>query len=653
VLLLSLATFGTLSGAPPAPTGRSAFLAGGLTDEQVVVLAANHAASGHSAPLLLDSANIRPNLRAFLSKYRPDQVTPIGYFQGGQEELRRQLGGWIAPVVPWGPEVPEALWKVLFPKAETAIVCPPGPRRLLLQAACLAGTARAPLVVLHGQEKEEAALRQRLTTWGTRKVYAVGATADALRDLNGMNVVSLADEQAVSGCRLGLLKGPVDTLVVANPADFGKGRAGLSNLAPMLAARRRGALLLTSDKGSDASAVIKAALKEPALSRANNLLLVADFRAIPTERRPDPLRGSKDTIDVEVPGAAKDELFTFATGRLFHRDAAVVPLILAREHLLASATGPRVAVTVGDPDGALSLLETISRNTAKEFRNAGYLTRSLFLRESNPGSLRRLLPEADVFLWEGHASGLYGWGIARWPEPMRPSLVFLQSCGGLTEQNGLAFLERGAVGVIGSPARTFSATGGAIAMAYFDALLYDRQSVGGAMRQAKNFLLAYARLKEQRLGKGVKREGANVRSAWAYTLWGDPTLQLPRPEPPEDALPNIQTEVNGDRITIRLPFETYDKVTTRRYQAVVRPNGRLAGLLTKAEGDTKKTLVPLLFTEVHLSDGPAGKVPRLRSRVAADHWVFLWDARLRTGYLLVQPRVRDGDEIRFVVDWEE
>jgi hypothetical protein len=326
--------------------------------------------------------------------------------------------------------------------------------------------------------------------------------------------------------------------------------------------------------------------------------------------------------------------------------------MLAREQLLANSNGPRVAVTVGDPDGVLSLLETISRNTAKEFRNAGYVTRPLFRRDSNPLSLRRLLPEADVFLWEGHASGLYGWGISRWPEPLRPALVFLQSCGGLTEGNCLPFLEHGAIGVIGSPARTFSATGGALAMAYFDALLYDRQSVGGAMRQAKNFLLAYAKLKEQRLGKGLKREGANVRSAWAYTLWGDPTLQLPRPEPPEDAMPIVQTRVQNDLISIKLPLDTYEKVITNRYQAALRPNGRLAGLLTKTEGQTKKTLVPLLFSEVRLPEAPAGKAPRLSSRVPADRWVFLWDGRLRTGYLLVQPRVRDGDDIRFSVVWE-
>ena len=124
-----------------------------------------------------------------------------------------------------------------------------------------------------------------------------------------------------------------------------------------------------------------------------------------------------------------------------------------------------------------------------------------------------------------------------WDEPVVPSFVFLQSCLALTEEKAQPLLRRGAVGVVGSPVRTYSASGGACSLAFFDALLYDGQSLGGGLRQAKNFLLAYAQLKEKRLGKDAKRSGANVRAAWAFTLWGDPTLTLPRPERPAGALP--------------------------------------------------------------------------------------------------------------------
>jgi hypothetical protein len=654
VLLVTLTVVAASSGRPPQPTGRAAFLASGLSDEQFITLSANFAASGHPGALLLDAPPARRHIRSFLGQYKPDQITPVGSFPKGVESLRQELGGWVAPAMVWDKGPPDALWKLLFPKAETVVVCPAGPRRLLLQAACLAGAARAPLYVLHGARDEGMDLRRRLAGWGTRKVYAVGDALDAVRDLPEGSVVVLPDERAVTTAYLvrQMHKGEVQTLVVANPADVGQGRPGMSSLAPYVAVRHKAALLLTGDKGTDAGEVIRAALKNPVLRHAENLILVGDRRAIPQERRKNPLPGADPFVDVEPPGPGKDEPFTFATGRLFHREPGVVALMLAREELMARSPGPARALVISNPDGGLSLLETISRNTVNDMVNGGFKTDAFFNRQGNRGAVQRLLPEADLFLWEGHLGTLNGYGVVHMHQPLRPSLVFLQSCLALTETNAWAFLDRGAVGVIGSPVRTYSATGGALTMAYFDAMVYDGESVGGSLLQAKNFLIAYAKLKEQRLGTKARLGGANIRSAWAFTLWGDPTLKLPPLAPPKEALPVVRAEVVGDRISLMLPEERYPKVATARYQVAVRPNGRLAGLVTKEEGDPRKILIPMLFAKVRLK-AHGGKRPRLISRVPADHWVFLWDARLHTGYLLVRPRHRDQGEIRFFVSWDD
>src|SRR5207249_3939136 len=90
-------------------------------------------------------------------------------------------------------------------------------------------------------------------------------------------------------------------------------------------------------------------------------------------------------------------------------------------------------------------------------------------------------------------------------------------------------MQRGAVALVGSSTRTYSGTGGAFTLAFFDAALYEDQTLGASLRQSKNFLLSYSLLKQKRLGDRSKLTGANVRSAWAFTLWGDPTLKLPRP----------------------------------------------------------------------------------------------------------------------------
>src|SRR6202011_2797926 len=118
-------------------------------------------------------------------------------------------------------------------------------------------------------------------------------------------------------------------------------------------------------------------------------------------------------------------------------------------------------------------------------------------------------------------------------------------------------------------------------LAFFNALTYEDQSLGASLRQSKNFLLAYTMLKEKRLGEAATRTGANHRTAWAFTLWGDPTLKLPRPATPENALPHIHSETIGNTITITLPEELHEKVKTTKYQVKMMPNARLAGLLRK------------------------------------------------------------------------
>jgi hypothetical protein len=183
-------------------------------------------------------------------------------------------------------------------------------------------------------------------------------------------------------------------------------------------------------------------------------------------------------------------------------------------------------------------------------------------------------------------------------------------------------------------------------------LLYAEPSLGGSLRQAKNFMLAFARLKERRLGTEAKLGGANVRAAWAFTLWGDPTVQLPRPVRPAEALPAVKHVVKGNTIVIALPDAVHDKVESAKYQAAMRANARLAGLVSKQQDSDIHRLVPFVFAEVQLSKGLPGKTPQLRTKLPETHWVFCYDQRLQRGYLLVTPRNSDQGELRFQVCWE-
>ena len=426
---------------------------------------------------------------------------------------------------------------------------------------------------------------------------------------------------------------------------------------------RRAPLLLTNAKGDNAADPVNAATKKRDLRRVDNVLFVADLKAIPMEERANPIPDGKDpTIDMEPLTPTGEDPFSFATGRLFHQDPSVVALMLARERLLARERREKPharkalicsnALTSDDSVG-LPLLETFSRNTAAEFKNRGYDTTTLFGKEVKKDDLRRLLPEADIFLWEGHHNTLIKeYQVHEWGEPLQPSMIFLQSCLALKDYKAQPLLERGAMCVVGSSTRIYSASGGAFALCFFDSLMYENQTAGASLRQAKNFLLAYSLLKQKRLGKDAKLSNANLRSAWAFTLWGDPTLRLPPPVAPEDALPAVNHHRTGNRFPLRQPDQAHEKATPARYKAEMLPNGRLAGLITKHSDDKLQKLVPFVFAEVSLPNVVGNKVPKLTTKLPSNRWVFVWDARRRAGYLLAAPRPTDRDEIRFHVGTE-
>jgi len=640
---------------PPLPTrpDRAVFLAGGLTEKDLITLTANHAASGHPGLVLIDAPRCQLGLRQFLAAYRPEQIIPVGSFPDGLDGLEQRLGQALAVPADWergpGPE----LWRTWFPHADQVVVTAAEPRCLLLQAACLAGALRAPLWVLRGAE-DRAYLSQMLGEWQTRRVLAAGLEGRFAHQLAGVHVIHLPDEAAVRALHWRQL-GEASTLVVANPADTRQRLTGMSVLAPLLAIQHRAPLLLTAAAGDDTAAVVRTALSHPRLRAADHLLLAADLQAIPMERRPNPVPGKDPFIEMEPLTPTGSAPYTFATGRLFHEEPGVVLLQLARRRLLAEqpAGQPRQALVVSNPGDSLPLLEMFSRSTARELAAAGYQTTTLLGDDASADDVRRLLPRQDLFLWEGHHSTLIkDFGFADWSEPLPPSFHLIQSCLALTDTKTHHLFERGALAVAGSSTRIYSATGGSFALAYVNALLHDRQSLGGGLRQAKNFLLAYALLKEKRLGKDARLTGANQRSAWAFSLWGDPTLRLPLPARRTDAAPVLRPQVKGNTIIVPPAAGVRERLSSAKYETRRPPGYHMGGLLTRSDDLGKKELVPLIFTEIALPKAPPQRTPRLRSKLPAASYVFCWDERRRSGWLLIAPRARDVGPLRFQVEWE-
>jgi hypothetical protein len=594
------------------------------------------------AALLIDRPYLAEANVRFLSTYAPEQVTTVKLSGSRIQEIVDKAG--------LRAHITRVENPAHFPgkACATAVICPAEPRAALLQAACLAGSLHAELRICDEAEQELDGIGK------FEKVYAVGKAIEAARKI-WPAVTPLADARAIARLHVQTLRksGPVRNLVVANPADVRPGKGRLSPLAPWLAAQKHAALVLTNEDGSDVQTAVEAALRQPGLGQADTLILLANLRAIPMEKRPNPAPGKDTEISLEPLTPVGTTMFSFAIGRLFHEEPGMVPLMIARERLLPAGPSPRKVLVVSNPGGGLSLLESISRNTANELRNRGYQETSLFNENVHADNVRSLMPQQDIFLWEGHYRTLIDrFGMPKWNEPLPPSLVFLQSCLALNETETRPLFDRGAVALIGSPTRTYSGSGGAFTLSFFDALMYEDRSLGEALRQSKNFLMAYALLKEKRLGKSAKLSGANLRSAWAFTLWGDPTLRLPQPPLPAESLPRVKCTVKGETLTLHIPEEKYAKVHSGDFQAEIWPNTRLAGLVSKKAIDHERRLIPMLYAEVALPKAPAGKFPKLSSKLPDKNWVFAWDARRRTGYLLALPRPHDRQYIRFQIEWE-
>ncbi|HEY8506229.1 MAG TPA: C25 family cysteine peptidase, partial [Gemmataceae bacterium] len=551
---------------------RLVFLAGDLSEADWLAFAAAVVAGGGEPLLLWDAPGHAGQLERFLRAYAPDRIIPVG---DCPNLPRYRAAAPIAPELRRPGGRPDLLWRELGTATDRVVVCPAAPRPRLLRAAYLAGLLRAPLCVGREGPAAAAGLRACLGAARPREVIAVGGSATLCKSVPGVRVSELSDETALDRAIEQALRGhgPVRTLVVANPFDDRDGMSNHARFAPWLALRRGAAVVWTNPAGTDVEEAVAAARARPYCRGAEHVLLLGDRCALPPRRRADPLSGTSAHIDTEPLTPAEGGLYRYAVGRIFHPCPETLLLREARQRLFEQRREAPRALVASNPGGGLELLELCSRRSARELGNAGLRVRGLFGRDVRPGELRLAMTRADLFLWEGHSETLVEkWKFPEWDEPLPPSLVVLQSCTGLEEATALPVLDRGAVAVVGSTARTYSASGGAFALAFLDAMLYDGRTVGGALRQANNFLLMYADLKEERLGGRARMGGANLRAAWTFALWGDPTLRPPRPPEPRGALPPVRWRVEpgsgaGHTIRAAIPGQTYPVESVGEYRA--------------------------------------------------------------------------------------
>ena len=299
----------------------------------------------------------------------------------------------------------------LAQEAVAASVTTPG--RVIMGAA-LAAHLGVPFVPVEADLPADR-LARALERLGVRRLLvAVARDQDtpAWLDLLPLEVRTL-DEQAISE-RLVRTLGPeqIHNVIVARAPGADDAGSELSLLAPYLSLARGAAVVLSDSAEAElVERQVRSFLSANRL-RPRSITNLADRLAIGTRRvtipASDEAGGPEYVVEVEPCAQPPDGLASaVGVGRIPWRDLAASSLMivrgLAREYSLLDSH-PRLLM-IANPQNArsqLPLCETVSRATAKEFRNVGVKVDEFYRTPSDTPEIRRAAEKAALIIYEGH-----------------------------------------------------------------------------------------------------------------------------------------------------------------------------------------------------------------------------------------------------------
>jgi hypothetical protein len=380
---------------------------------------------------------------------------------------------------------------------------------------------------------------------------------------------------------------------------------------------------------------------------------------------------------------------------------------IAREFVLGQKT-PKVLM-IANPSteyGPLPLCETVSRATAREFKNFGIHIDEFYGTSSYEQAVQSSAHDSQVIIFEGHIIDMpvflggsgdqqtyseewYGqdetdgliyyqadepdeyntvdFGQAMSEEPNEwkntnyqqtgvltkaPSvpvvvpqdanqldgfpLVVLQSCHSL-DDTSLGILASDALGIVGSVANIHSASGSAFIKTFCDGLLYRGDTVGEALRDARNYLLCVSELKTKR---GHQQQAKVNRVAYSFHLWGDPEAKLFSSLPKRPKRQAVSaTFIALDKIHIATPKKRLFTSRTREYFLRMFPGDQVAGIVKRLKNKDIRRVAPLYFFRIPMpKDFNALQYTDLKGPdETIDRAVFLADPFERFLYILYFP----------------
>lgn len=239
--------------------------------------------------------------------------------------------------------------------------------------------------------------------------------------------------------------------------------------------------------------------------------------------------------------------------------------------------------------------------------------------------------------WEDEAPEEPWQSPPRSPRPLnRFPVVVVQSCHSLEEGLAEVVFQDGGAGLIGSVNNIHSASGSAFIKAFCDGLLYRGDTVGEALRDARNYFLCVGELKTRR---GHKRQAIVYRVGLSFRLWGDPEMRV-LPAGQTDSSSRMSARFEGlDSVMVSTPEKRLPTSKTEKYLMRVYPGTEVAGLVKRQEDSDARRLLPIYFFRLPFpKDFERYKYASLRRQGdKTPRGVFLTDPLQRYVYMLYYP----------------
>jgi hypothetical protein len=171
-------------------------------------------------------------------------------------------------------------------------------------------------------------------------------------------------------------------------------------------------------------------------------------------------------------------------------------------------------------------------------------------------------------------------------------LMILQSCHSL-DDSASEILTSGTIGMLGSATNIHSSSGSALVKAFCDGLLYRDQTMGEALREARNYLLCVSALKTAR---GHKEQAKVLRVAYGFHLWGDPESKVFNGLSSSPKLKPVTAKFIGpDKIRIVVPKRRMSTSRTSQYFLRMFPGSEVAGIVKRLKNKDIRRITPIYF----------------------------------------------------------